>query len=33
MRDVEWMYDVAMGLMYVCIYIYITDIRWGPGTF
>lgn len=26
MRDVEWMYDVAMGLMYVCIYIYIFRI-------
>ena len=23
MRDVEWMYDVVMGLMYVCIYINI----------
>ena len=34
MRDVEWMYDVAMGLMYVCIYIYIPDIYVGvPGLF
>ena len=36
MRDVEWMYDVAMGLMYVCIYthIYILRIYVGvPGLF